>query len=137
MNFFKKRLNKKGFTLVELLIVIAVLGIIAGIGVNSMSGITSTFKVNADKQTCEQLARVIEVQVLAGEITPAAATLTSTQIPELGNVKAQTIADKAFVAKLTYADSDLKVVFTVADDAAGASAKFPAYTVDIADAKVE
>lgn len=71
MNFFKNRLNKKGFTLVELLIVIAVLGIIAGIGVTSMSGVTTTFKNKADAETARQLSRQIEIQVLAGTITLA------------------------------------------------------------------
>lgn len=71
IKFFKKRLNKKGFTLVELLIVIAVLGIIAGIGVNSMSGITDTFKKKADTETAKMLARNLEVQIMAGNVTAA------------------------------------------------------------------
>ncbi len=59
--------NKKGFTLVELLVVIAVLGIMAGIGLNSMSGITDIFKKKADEKTCEQIARVVEIKVMTGE----------------------------------------------------------------------
>lgn len=68
IKFIKSRLNKKGFTLVELLIVIAVLGIIAGIGVNSMGGITDTFRKKADQESMKMLARVVEVNILAGQI---------------------------------------------------------------------
>lgn len=67
MNFIRKRLNKKGFTLVELLIVIAVLGIIAGIGVNTMSGVTETFKKKADIETARMIVRQIEIKVLTGD----------------------------------------------------------------------
>ncbi len=73
MKIFKN--NKKGFTLVELLVVIAVLGIMAGIGLNSMSGITTIFKQRADEKTCDQIARVIEVRLLAGEFQDEVRTL--------------------------------------------------------------
>ncbi len=62
--------GKKGFTLVELLVVIAVLGIMAGIGLNSMGGITDIFRQRADEKTCDQIARVIEVRLLAGDYKP-------------------------------------------------------------------
>lgn len=60
-----KENKKKGFTLVELLIVIAVLGIISGIGINSMQGVVDTFKRKADERTAEQIARNVEILVLA------------------------------------------------------------------------
>lgn len=66
IKFFRKRMNKKGFTLVELLIVIAVLGIIAGIAVPSMSGVTDTFKRKADIETARIAARQVEVMTMAG-----------------------------------------------------------------------
>jgi len=67
IKFFRKRMNKKGFTLVELLIVIAVLGIIAGIAVPSMSGVTSSFKKKADIETAKIAARQVEVYTMMGE----------------------------------------------------------------------
>ena len=66
IKFFQKRMNKKGFTLVELLIVIAVLGIIAGIAVPSMSGVTDTFKRKADIETARIAVRQVEVMAMAG-----------------------------------------------------------------------
>ncbi len=68
---FKLKGSKKGFTLVELLVVIAVLGIMAGIGLNSMSGITQIFKVRADERTCDQIARVLQVKIQSGEYEEA------------------------------------------------------------------
>ena len=42
-----KRNNKKGFTIVELVIVIAVIGILAGILIPTFSGVTSSAKTQA------------------------------------------------------------------------------------------
>lgn len=70
IKFFSKRLNnKKGFTLVELLIVIAVLGILAGIAIPRMTGITDEFRLRADQQTAEAVARQVEVFVMSGKLT--------------------------------------------------------------------
>jgi len=67
IKFFRKRMNKKGFTLVELLIVIAVLGIIAGIAVPSMSGVTDSFKFKADVETARIAAKQVEIYTMMGQ----------------------------------------------------------------------
>ena len=46
---------KKGFTLVELVVVIAIVGILAGVGVAIYSGITKDAKETADGEILNQL----------------------------------------------------------------------------------
>lgn len=73
LKMIQKKMNKRGFTLVELIIVIAVMAILAAIVVPRMGGITNSFRTNADERLCDQYAREIEVQIQTGN-TPAAAT---------------------------------------------------------------
>ena len=53
--------SKKGFTLVELIIVIAILGIIALIAVPSLTGIQQRSQVNADIRTAEQIGKAVRI----------------------------------------------------------------------------
>lgn len=69
-NFIRKRMDKKGFTLVELLVVIAVLGIIAGIAIPRMTGVTASFKQKADIETARNIARQVELRIQMGDIKP-------------------------------------------------------------------
>lgn len=115
MNFIKSRLNKKGFTLVELLIVIAVLGIIAGIGVNQMTGITDTFKVKADKETARIFARQVEVMILAGEVDgdTSVADLNAALKSDFDSAKPQSLGE--------YAVSEFEITAAAGDTPASAS----------------
>lgn len=56
--------NKKGFTLVELLIVIAVLGIIAAIAVPRFAGVLGSVRGSADVRAAELFAKEIEAEFM-------------------------------------------------------------------------
>ena len=53
--------SKKGFTLIELIIVIAILGIIALIAVPNLAGIRQRSQVSADIRTAEQIGKSIRI----------------------------------------------------------------------------
>ena len=66
--------SKKGFTLVELIIVIAILGIIALIAVPSLTGIQQRSQVNADIRTAEQIGKAVRIYLTdtaSGDLTVA------------------------------------------------------------------
>lgn len=52
--------SKKGFTLIELVVVIAVLGMIAVVAVPKIAGITDKAKTNSDAQTIAILNEAVE-----------------------------------------------------------------------------
>ena len=75
MKFFK---NKKGFTLVELVVVIAILGILAGIAIPRFMDATATArgaKIVADMRTLESAETMYYARV--GSYTNSIATLVS------------------------------------------------------------
>ncbi len=51
--------NKKGFTLIELIIVLAVMAIIALIAIPNFSAVRENSKTKADKQSCETIERTV------------------------------------------------------------------------------
>ncbi len=53
IQFFRKRLNKKGFTLIELIVVIAILAILAAIAIPAYSSYKENAAVAADAATCK------------------------------------------------------------------------------------
>jgi type IV pilus assembly protein PilA len=65
--------NKKGFTLVELVIVIAILGILAAVGLTLFPKLSSTTRINSDKTLVDQL-KSAAANYIAESTDPAAAT---------------------------------------------------------------
>ena len=63
--------SKKGFTLVELIIVIAILGIIALIAVPSLTGVQKRSQINADIRTAEQIGKAVRIWLTDANINEA------------------------------------------------------------------
>ncbi|WP_312814506.1 prepilin-type N-terminal cleavage/methylation domain-containing protein [Sedimentibacter sp.] len=60
--------NKKGFTLIELIVVLAVLGIIMAIAVPRFMGVQDQARIDADKATLGLIAKTAELYYVQGRI---------------------------------------------------------------------
>ena len=61
--FYRALNNEKGFTLIELIVVIAVLGILAAVVLPRIGGITSSAKTAADAATIKTINNAIEIYI--------------------------------------------------------------------------
>ncbi|HLR20454.1 MAG TPA: type II secretion system protein [Tissierellaceae bacterium] len=66
---FKKARNQQGFTLVELVIVIAILGILATIAIPKLTGFRDNAILAADKASAATIAKAAELHATASDLS--------------------------------------------------------------------
>lgn len=106
--------NNKGFTLVELIIVIAILAIIMLIAIPNFSGIQQRMQVRADKATAAQIGKAVRVwftdcttdkALVSGKDNSTGATLNGTDVTASGKFAPDGIPVKAAtVTPIRYED---------------------------------
>lgn len=76
MNKKQKSLTNKGFSLVELIIVIAIMAVLVGVLAPQYLKYVNNSKVSTDTQNAQEIATAINVAISNGDITPATGDTT-------------------------------------------------------------
>lgn len=116
--------NNKGFTLVELIVVLAVLLILAAISIPKLTGVKEDAAVRADKATAANLAKAAEMYIQMNDIarptseTEITTTLTTKKYITTNDLTPQVTGKTTFKVKHdanninVYYDDETTAVYT-------------------------
>jgi type IV pilus assembly protein PilA len=128
----QKKMNQKGFTLIELIIVIAILGILAALAIPRFFGFTESAKQAADEEIANVIAQAGILYYAKNDAEPTLALLDSDDFVE----KTYAIADLSSDKYTTTAGSAITILFfaqATPDTAIGCDASTDTLEVIIGD----
>ncbi len=96
-----KKLNNKGFSLVELIIVIAIMVILVAVIAPQYTKFVNNSKVSTDIQTASDMATAIDVEIADGTYTAATITTYEATASKLGGTWDITADDATGVSQIT------------------------------------
>lgn len=104
----KKKNKKKAFTLIELIIVLAIMAIIAAIAIPNFMAVRDNSRVKADTQSCETIKRTTLMLVSDGTLAAGTKTFDITVTSGVVAVAAGNASYSSDEAALTTAFKDVK-----------------------------
>lgn len=117
INLFTKKRNKKGFTLIELIVVIAILGVLAAIAIPRFAGVQDDAALKADRATAQTVVSAIQVGEASGTYTISGTKIMKGTTDVTSSIVSQLVTDKYLVTAPVLKSGSNALVVTVVDGA--------------------